>query len=315
MDNERFFLSLRWKFAILFGAVFLLLHSFFSYVSYLDAIDHFALERKNIETTHIKIAKTLTEDSFSVLEQFAELLPLLGDLPVQPGHIKDHPFNNLDENWARWQLSWDMESIVFFDRNGARVKTWGMPSIPFDSTVEQVLREETPAYRLLCSGNCYIQVVIPVIGRSEVIGAFSVIRTFADVIIKYKRETNSDIGLLVAEQPKAAGHQHSSWPYKLSGLTLYEKNMPLYQYVSNKYSSQEILSQSRRVYLNGSIFEVRLIPIYQNSENNPPYFLLIDDITKAVRDLNEELKQVWFHGVISLTASLIILILVIHLSL
>ncbi|MGR9088660.1 MAG: putative bifunctional diguanylate cyclase/phosphodiesterase, partial [Gammaproteobacteria bacterium] len=48
---------------------------------------------------------------------------------------------------------------------------------------------------------------------------------------------------------------------------------------------------------------------------NPPYFLLIDDITKAVRDLNEELKQVWFHGVISLTASLIILILVIHLSL
>lgn len=315
MDNERFFFSLRWKLVILFGTVFLGLHSIFSYVSYLDAIDDFELDRKKIQSSHINIINTLTEDSFLVLEQFAELLPLIGDLPIQSKKVQHHAFTYLDENWSQWQLSWDMESIVFFDGAAAQVKYWGSPKIPSKPVVEQVLHTEAPAHGFFCSDNCFLQVVIPVIGKSETIGAFSVIRSFADVIIKYKSETNSDIGLLVADEVNAAGTGSNPWPYKLSGLTLYEKNMPLYQYISKKYSLAQLLAQSRTIQVSGAVFEVRLVPIQRNPENSPPFFLLINDITSEVRDLNEDLKQVWIYGVISLTASLILLTLVIHIAL
>ncbi|MGZ8188176.1 MAG: EAL domain-containing protein [Methylosarcina sp.] len=315
MDNERFF-SLRWKLVLLFGTVFLVLHSIFSYVSYLDAIDNFSLDRKNIENNHINILKTLTDDSFLVLEQFAELLPLMGELPNQPQKIKHHAFSNLDENWSRWQLSWDMESIVFFDNKAKRVKFWGNPQLSSEEAVKRVLRDEAPAHKLFCSDDCFLQVIVPVIGESECIGAFSVIRSFADVIIKYKSETNSDIGLLVPDKnhdlAKPGDH---IWPFILTGLTLLEKNLPLYQYISKQYVLPELLAHSKTITFDGSVFEVRIIPVQHRIENNPPYFLLIDEITSEVGNLNEDLKQVWIYGVISLAASLILLTLVIHIAL
>lgn len=315
MVNERYFFSLRWKLAILSGTVFLVLHTIFSYVSYLDAIDNFELDRKNIQSSHINIVNSLTEDSFLVMEQFAELLPLIGNLQLHQKKVQHHLFTHLDENWSRWQLSWDMESIVFFDKQASPIKSWGSPNALSDATILQVLQTETPAHQLFCSGSCFLQVVIPVIGDAETIGAFSVIRSFADVIIKYKRGTNSDIGLLVADQTRTVGNLYNPWPLKLSGLTLYEKNMPIYQYISKKYSLAELLSQSRTISLNGSVFEVRIVPVQHNTEMNRPFFLLIDDITSDVRKLNDDLKQVWAYGVISLAASLTLLTLVIHFSL
>lgn len=300
----------------MFGTVFLILHSIFSYVSYLDAIDNFSLDRKNIENNHINIVKTLTEDSFLVLEQFAELLTLMGELPNERQKVKHHVFANLDENWSRWQLSWDMESIVFFDNKGKRIKFWGSSQSSSPATVKQVLREEAPVHQLFCLDGCFLQVIVPVIGKSESLGAFSVIRSFADVIIKYKSETNSDIGLLVADTNDDAVKTTSHiWPFMLSGLTLYEKNMPLYQHISNKYALSELLAHSKTVTFNGSVFEVRIIPVQHKTENNPPYFLLIDEITAEVKKLNEDLRQVWMYGIISLMASLILLTVVVHIAL
>jgi diguanylate cyclase (GGDEF)-like protein len=315
MDNDQFFFSLRWKLAILFGTVFLVLHSIFSYVAYLDEIDNFALDRKKIQSGHINIVNTLTEESFVVLEQFAELLPLIGDLPIRQARIEHPIFKHLDENWSQWQLSWDMESIVFFDKNKARIKSWGSPQIMPDATVDQVLSNETPRHEIFCSESCFLQVMIPVIGKSEIIGAFSVMRSFADVMIKYKNETHSDIGLIVADKAEPATIEKTRWPYKLSGLTLSEKNLPVYDHLSKKYALTELLAGSKTLHLGDSVIEVRVVPIQQNPENNPPYYLFIDDISSEVRSLNENLKQVWINGVISLTASLILLTLVIHLSL
>lgn len=301
---------------LMFGTVFLVLHSIFSYVSYLDAIDNFSLDRKNIEINHINIVKTLTEDSFQVLEQFAELLPLMGELPNEPKKARHHVFANLDENWSRWQMSWDMESIAFFDNQGKRIKFWGGSQISSTAAVKRVLRSEMPVHQLFCREACFLQVIVPVMGNSESIGAFSVIRSFADVIIKYKSETNSDIGLLVADGSREAAKTGSSnWPFALSGLTLYEKNMPLYQYVSNKFALSELLAHSKTVNFNGSVFEVRITPVQHKTESSTPYFLLIDDITAEVKKLNEDLRQVWMYGVISLTASLLLLTLVVHIAL
>lgn len=315
MINDQFFFSLRWKLAILFGTVFLVLHSVFSYIAYLDQIDNFALDRANIQSSHIDVVNTLTEESFLVLEQFTELLPLIGDLTIQNKKIKHPVFTRLDKNWSQWQLSWDMESIVFFDKNAIPIKSWGSLQITSDTTVGQVIRNETPAHKIFCSDSCFLQVIVPVIGESETIGAFSAIRSFADVIIKYKSETNSDIGLLVADETNAGQPGKRLGPYKLSGLTLSEKNLPIYTYISKKYVLADLLAESTTIHLGDSVFEVRIVSVQQNPENTPPYFLFIDDISSEVGSLEKDLKQVWINGVISLIVSLILLTLVIHISL
>jgi diguanylate cyclase (GGDEF)-like protein len=310
MENKGLFFSLRWKLAILFGSVFLILHSFFSYSLYLKAIENFTVERENVQNSHIGIARTITEDSFLVLEQFAELLssnPAFPDPDVEGAQLI---LPVLHDNWSQWQLSWGLENVTLFDRHAKRLRFWGNQIISGDTTVEQVLQDETPRHQLFCPDSCFQQVITPVMGKSATAGALSVIRSLADVIIKFKRATNADIGILVATET-----ENRRWPLKLTGLTLLKKNLKVYEYIASQYEFDELLEHSKIVTLDQGIFEVRAFPIQPAAMATPPYFLLVDDITADYKQLHDDLKQVWLNGVLSLLLSLLLLILVLHLAL
>lgn len=313
MNIKGIFFSLRWKLAILFGSVFLILHSVFSYFSYLDAIDNFEIERKKIQNNHINIAKALIEDSFLMLEQFGELLSLI-DLLSSYDKPRYKALSVVDETISKWQFSWDMENVTFFDKQARPVRSWGSQQVAVNSVVKRVLRDEEPAHQIFCPHTCFQQTVTPVMIGSETTGAFSVIRSFADVIIKYKKATHSDIGLLITDEA-SAGHQ---WPYKLSGMTLPEKNIPVFDYISRNFTIDELLDHSKTVKLDNSIFEVRVFPVPKEAEEEAtgsPFFLFVDDITADFRGFNEDLKHLWFQSIISFLVSLMLLMMVLHLSL
>ena len=197
MESNSIFFSLRWKLAILFVAVFLALLSVFAYMSYQNAMESFDNDRKAIQSNHFNIAETLTNDSFLVLEQFAELVSIVNN-PSETSSLSRHnTVSSLDENWARWQIIWDIENIAYFDKQGALVKSWGKQLIDPKDKVRLVITDESPAHQVFCPDNCYQQAIVPVMGNAEIAGVFSVTHSFSDVIIKYRNATNSDIGVFI----------------------------------------------------------------------------------------------------------------------
>lgn len=312
MGKERFTFSLRWKLALLFGGVFLMLHSVFSYLMFLEAKDNFADKRRHVENSHVNIAKALTEDSYAVLEQFAEVLSLTNGFSVHGENPQHQVLTTLDENWSRWQLSWDIENIALFDKQGMRVKSWGNGLIAADDSVKQVLSNESPIYRVFCSESCYQQTIIPLMKKSETTGAFSVIRSFADIIIKYKKATESDIGVLIVYEAMQA---EKGAAYKLSGMTSPEKNKAIFDYLMSKQALTEFLGRGKTLELGDSVYEVVIFPVQHSVQNKGPFFLLIHDITADVGHLNDELQRVWAYGIISLSASVLLLALLLRVSL
>jgi len=321
MGKNSLFFSLRWKLAILFGSVFLILQSVFAFVSYLNAQDNFEKDRKNIQGSHINIAETLTKDSFSVLEQFAELVSIVNDPSLDVSKEQHRGVSSLDENWSRWQLIWDMENIVLFDKQGTRIKSWGNQLIDSDATVRRVLKNELPEHQIFCPDNCFQQVIIPVMGKTEITGAISVIRPFSDAIIKYNEATRSDIGILIEDHRseivnKADVFPGKRWKYKLSGMTQPEKNVPVFEFIAQHHSIDDFFNASKRIELNNSVYEVQVLPIQQADVGNaPPFFFFVDDITADLKHLNSDLKRVWLYGFIGLLASLLLILLALHVSL
>lgn len=319
MGNNSLFFSLRWKLAILFGSVFLILQSVFAFVSYLNAQNNFENDRKKIQGSHINIAETLTKDSFLVLEQFAELVSVANDPSKETAKAQRQTVSALDENWSRWQLIWDIENIAFFDKQGKLVKSWGQQLINSDATVQRVLNNELPEHQLFCPDNCYQQAIIPVIGKSDITGVFSVIRSFSDVIIKYNDATTSDIGVLIANHRQTDKIKTSSkmqWKYRLTGMTKPEKNVPIFEFISQHYAIEEFLNASKRIELNNAVYEVRVLPIQQSDASNaPPFYFFVDEITTDLHHLHTDLKRVWLYGFIGLLASLLLILLALHISL
>jgi len=313
MPNSPFFLSLRWKLAILFGCVFLIMHSIFSYVAYQHATQDFAIDRQNEHNSHLHIARALTEDSFLVLEQLAEMLPLVGEQSTLAKNLGPATFTTLDEKWSQWQLSWGIENIVFFDAGGILIKSWGSPRLTDGTTVSKVLRSEMPEHRSVCADICFQQVVVPVIGKSKTVGAYGVTRSYADIMIKYRQATGSDIGILFPDDVlrETPGHP---WPYRLAGLTLTDDNKKLYEYVASHAVLSELSKQNQTFRLEGAVFEVGVTPIPGN-QYQAPLFLFINDITTIDRNLQEDLRKVWLYGVMSLLFSLLLLPILLYYTL
>lgn len=305
MSRSPFFFSLRWKLAILFGSVFLLMHSIFSYFAYSQATEDFYIARRTEHSNHLHIARALTEDSFLVLEQLAEMLSILEEQTPLSQNRRQTSFTMLDEKWSRWQLSWDIENIVFFDRSGATVKSWGNPMPTDAATIHQVIHSELPEHRNICASICFQQAVVPVIARAKTVGAYGVTRSFADIMIKYKQATGADIGILSPKEELPDTPDHP-WPYRLAGLTLSNNNKALYEHISNQVALSELSEHTKTIRLAGAAYEIGIAPI-QGNQKQSPLFLFINDITAIEENLQKDLQQVWLYGVISLLGSLTLL--------
>jgi diguanylate cyclase (GGDEF)-like protein/PAS domain S-box-containing protein len=317
MINNSSFFSLRWKLAILFGVVFLVLQSLNSYLSYLNAKEKFNDEREQIQKIHISIAETLTSDAFLTLEQFAELISDINGDDNGTSINATETILTLDEHWSRWQLVWDIDLIAVFDQLGKRIKLWGQAIPNVDESVNRVLLDKFPEHRVFCSENCYQQATIPIMDKTGTASVVSIVRSFSDVIIKYRNSTGSDIGILVnnnsISNSSATDKVGKEWLYKLSAMTNPQQNQPIYGYIRSHYQLNDFLNHSRRIEFHGGIYEIYLTPIQPVDQHNlSPYFILIDDITSSSNLLNSNLKQIWISNLLFLMAALTLIYFLLH---
>ncbi|MGR9115855.1 MAG: EAL domain-containing protein [Gammaproteobacteria bacterium] len=257
-----------------------------------------------MQTRHLNIAVALSEDSFLVLEQLAELFSLIDGKGEKNTQMRQQLVEKVNKNWDQWQFIWDLENITFFDRQGLPLESWGRELKTADSSVNQVLRQESPVHEVVCPDVCYQQVVIPVMGQSASLGAFSVSRSFADVVIKYKRATGSDIGILVENSSSVEQH----WPYRLSAKTFAGVDFDLLGYITRHYSIEQLLADNEILKLNDQIYEIRIGQVQRLDTLKPPFFIFVKDVTTEINALNHHLKSVWLQGVLSFLFSLAFLL-------
>lgn len=312
MNKTGIFFSLKWKIAVLIGGVFLILHSTFSYLVYLDTTENFVRNRQNIQSRYSNIARALTKDSFLILEQFAELFSIIeSDKPGQKNSASQI-ISTLDKHWQQWQFIWGLESAVYFNQTGELVKQWGGRLKPKALSVINVLKKESPDHQIICPDSCFQFVMIPVMANSELIGVFGVSRSFADTVIEYNRATGADIGVLVSAEQSLL----YNWPYRLSAITNVSRNETILNVVAQSHSFAEFLQQRKVIIDNGQSFEISIFPVNTGTDKEgPPFFLIIDDVSQELYAVNENLQTIWLYGVFSLVLSLALLLVVLFFSL
>ncbi|MDO8938336.1 MAG: EAL domain-containing protein [Methylicorpusculum sp.] len=300
-----FFLSLRWKLALLFGGIFILLNCLFAYFAYSDAKQGFSEERMLLRNKQDNLAKMLSEDSFQNLEQLAELFVLNAQ---EFNHNSDQKMLSVfDRNWEQWEFIWGLENITVFDATGLKIKSRGRKINTDRALIDQMLQSESPVHTIICSQtSCYQQVIVPVMGKGTLVGAFSMARTFADTVIKFKEATRVDVGVLMDSPKKLT----NGWPYALSAKTFAGLDFDLFAYLTERYTFEQLLNKSGTLTVNDQVYEVRIRPLRLDSSTQAPFLLIAEEITGNIRLLDIQLEKVWIQGVMSLLCSLAVLVLV-----
>ncbi|MGR9051097.1 MAG: EAL domain-containing protein, partial [Gammaproteobacteria bacterium] len=258
-----------------------------------------------MQDRHLNIASALSEDSFVILEQLAELFTTPAGNRENNAALRRQLGSTLDNNWEQWQFIWDLENISFFDHQGRQVNSWGRRFDTPAASVSQVLLQESPVHSVICPDVCYQQVITPVMGKSALLGVLSLSRSFAEIVIKYKRATDSDIGILV----EASSAADQRWPYRLSAKTFSDIGFDLLGFVTRRYSIEQLLAHNEILDFNGHYYEIRVGRVQKSATLNPPFFIFVEDITASIDSLNNDLKFVWLQGVLSFLLSLVFLLI------
>ncbi len=302
MKSSTIFFSLKWRISLLTAFIFLLLHSVFTYLIYLDTKNKFVNDRDIVVSQFQNVAHALSKDSFLILDQFAELFSV-SESHSNTQQPTQHIFSTLNNNWQQWQFIWGLENAKFFDTAGNIIRQWGKP-LDYDmARTHDVLKNETPNHHIICDVDCYQTVTIPMMVNSEVIGAFSVSRSFVDTVIEYNRVTHSDIAVIVHAKTGDA----NSWPYKITALTNATKNEAIFKHISENFKFEDLLLHRSVIELDAQSYEVNIFPIMaQQTDNQGPYFLVLNDISPLRQTFNNTLQTIWVYGLISFLVSLAI---------
>ncbi|MDQ7090732.1 MAG: EAL domain-containing protein [Methylococcales bacterium] len=302
MVKKRFFLSLKWQFSLIFGSVFLIFLSLFSYRLYIDTFENFESSREKIAINHITSAHTLTEIFFVNLNKSIELF-LIGN---QLQSI-DNVIEFIDKNLGGWLLLGNIENAIFFDRQGRVIKRWESLGItPNQKNIITTLKSEAPTYQIECRKKCYQIAIVPILVKGELVGALSVARSFADIIINYKKVTYSDIAILVTD----TSFTDLALEVNFAGMTN-PNSKSIFALARQQYSRSELLSRQNIVMLNNNSYEIKIFPIQKNTTNQIAFFMVMVDISQDLKLLKSNLNKIVVFGLANFLIALIILLIVI----
>jgi diguanylate cyclase (GGDEF)-like protein/PAS domain S-box-containing protein len=305
MKNKRFF-SLKWKFALVFSSVFLLLLTVFGYKLYWDAAKNFESIQEKKAANHIYVAHALTTKSFT---NFSQLVDLFFSTAQTKTIAENLDF--IDKNWRQWQILAGVENTLLFDPQGKLLKRWGSGLTPQQKKVLQTIQQEMPQQQLDCSGACFQHTLVPLIGNGELIAVVSMARKFSDIIIEYKNITAADMGILIEDRSAP----NPNWLYSFSGMYNLPLNEKIFEHVKQNFSLAQLLSSRRIIQLDHHSYELLVFPVNPASINQSPFFVVIEDITYALNKLRSNTEKIIFFGVIIFLASALLLLLVIDFSL
>ncbi|MDC9729577.1 MAG: EAL domain-containing protein [Methyloprofundus sp.] len=281
MKKQLAFLSLKWKLSISIGLILISLFSVYSYYLYEQTLSHFLANRQTTQQKQINIARAINNESFFVLERFAESIIIP---PKGTKNSEQFIFGLFDEYWTHWGLIWDLEGASFYSIDSKRVKQWGKGTQISEEVLQAVLTDEIPKHQFDCHKGCFQQIIIPVLINSKLVGAISLSVSLSDTLLQYQDTVDSDIGLLM--------NDHAS---NLSVVTQAQKNLPIWQQFIQQHELNSFTNRALEFIDNQRHYEIIAFSIEQNQK--APYFVIINDISSEYYALQQKLSQLALIGV------------------
>ncbi len=320
-EEERAFLSLKWKISLLSSLILLAVVLLFCTVSYLGLMDNFENQRNAEYQRYDREVDTLIKSSSQDLRQIAEMIPFLENMSKVLNKGDKESINAVfDQHWSLLQFHNGIELVQFYSRSNQLVADWEI----FDSNlynheamqnwVEEVNLKEQPISPLLCRISCIQFFVGPLLVESKNAGVVVIGISLADAFLRFKSVSGADVGLFVNEQdgdPNQSDMLIPNWGKRLTALTNKQKNLEILKQAVFEYPSIKNLEDGVQINWNNQYKQIKLFPLMNTVAADRAHFVVITDVTQAVNNIYDSIWKIAVIGLLGLIISEILLFVII----
>ncbi len=304
--DKPIFLSLRWKYALTISAVLLFILIVLNISFFYKNNQRFEHQLKSEFIQQTKILSDLIKQSEANIGQFIDSVNQL-QLSVQ--NYKSQPLNEkpspsirtlIEKNWLDWKIIWGYENINLYLKKSKQSYNWGTPSAHLERLYQLVIQTEHPQRIIHCHKNCLLYIATPLLKQGELVGVLSVGKSMAEILINFKKITQSDIGIILLDKNSSID---------ITAITNSKVNKPLLRKLFPLKKYKPLIAQ--KFTFKKDSFCINTSPIFGNKQAN---FVFIKNISTEVKTQLAEKNNILIIGIISLVSTFILLYTLLHFS-
>lgn len=304
------FFSLKWKAVFLFSLVLIAVNAGFAGLSYLQLNKQFLQQRVSNQLQQERELHALIDNGYREMQQFASLAPVLVGSDSGEGDFPRRLQKVFDRHAAVLDLDWDITTAIFYSIEGEALFNWGSQERPFDYRfwVNQVNQSEQPANTLSCNPDCLQYTFVPIIVNARRVGVLQLGRPLSGIVLSFVDIVGADLVLANARllgSGEMAGSQRylPAWGREISALSNASMIMPVLRVADETFNLWDAEQQAMRTGYGGRIYEIRAIPVSDRGVKADIYLLIVNDITRAMADIQDATHEGLQAGLLGLMVS------------
>ncbi len=311
-------ISLKWKALWRLSLVLAAIIVGLTWLSHSEQHDQFEAAQAMEEALYMREIKALLRQIEARLQHLANWLPALEGMRHAVLSEDPQALETLFEHhWPAAQLDYDLQSVSFFSTQGHLISRWNdgaeLPPIPLQ-WVTKVAAEEQPLFALICTNSCYHVGVLPLLVQSQTAGILVLTSSVAELIVRFRAVTGRDVGVLIEADGSDADakqtHWLASWNVNVVALSDAANRLHLLRRAAIQQPLIPDQQQPLRVQEGEQYFSINLLPIQDLSRFGAGYFVILSDISEAVKRIHAGTQRSLLLGALGILLSELVLFMI-----
>ena len=333
-NNESLrFLSLKWKILLLSSVILLVVIVSFCIISYLDQMSSFENNQDRVYQRHEREVALLIKNSSQSLRQIVQMIPFLDSMSAA---LRMNNGENVklvfDQHWPLLQFHNGVEFVRFYSKSSQLIASWGVTESGvcehntildceedvMHSWVNNVNQSELPFSSILCKDHCMQLIIAPLLVEGKSIGVVAMGASLADVVLRFRNMSAADIGLFIVTEAASSNYDDTlmnDWGVRVVALTNKKANLEILQQAMQLFPDYSGLEAGVEFDWSNRYQQIKSFPLLVSAISAKAYFVIITDVTLAVKNIHESIIKIALIGLFGLIFSEILLFIILTRSL
>ncbi|THK41780.1 EAL domain-containing protein [Methylophaga sp. SB9B] len=306
-DNPSRFFSLKWKFALLFGGLLIILNISFPLMIYWDMQHKFGFVREQIQQQYHQYLDGQLESSKSELQRLAEFVLI----PANDNPTASELLDLINREQSELELGWNVSVAHVYRRDGKFLGGWGLDVPEFVSQYAiQTAENETSYSQVDCRYQCRQYLLLPILSQDQTEYVMLLGYDISQILLAFSSKTGADLAILssYASDDQTEDRYLPSWEKYVHALSHFEQNI-------NYLRQFGEIHQHDFHHMQNHIMRPAGLPIEFNMIRPPGsddvLFVIMENISEQLEELHQSLIRNILFAVLSfllLGSSLVVFI-------
>ncbi|MDO8826253.1 EAL domain-containing protein [Methylophaga sp.] len=295
-DSPSRFFSLKWKFALLFGGLLILLNISFPIMIYWDMQHKFGFVREQIQQQYHQYLDGQLESSKNELQRLAEFVLIPASKTPTAYELLDLIYSQQSE----LELGWNVSVAHLYRRDGKYLGGWGLEVPEFVSQFAVHTAENETSYSQVdCQYQCRQYLLIPVLSQDQTEYVLLLGYDISQILLAFSSKTGADLAILssYAGDEQTQDRYLPTWEKYVHALSHFERNIDYLRQFGGIHQHDFHHMQNHIMRPTGLPIEFHMI---RPQGSDDVLFVIMENISEQQKELHQSLVRNILFAIVSI---------------